>query len=668
MIERRQKPSNGAVDCPKKCTVWELAHQLFPNKSGQTAGAFINNQTDLSDLRTPLNKGDQVQFVFIPSEEALQVVRHSSAHVMAQAVQELWPEVKVTIGPVIKNGFYYDFDSPKKFRPEDLEKIEQKMHTIIKSKLEVTKHTWPKEKAISFFKKMGEHYKVEIIKDINKPQVSVYQQGEWIDLCKGPHVKNLSQIGAVKVLHQSGAYWRGEETSQQLQRIYGTAFHSEKDLKKHLRALEDAARFDHRRLGKEMGLFYFSDLAPGSPFFTSAGTVIYNELKKFLKVMYKKYGYQEVITPQIFEEELFKKSGHKEHFADNMYPVQTDTAKAPSPRQFYLKPMNCPGHCLLYSLKKHSYRDLPWRAADFGRLHRREKKGTLHGLTRVNSLCQDDAHVFCPQNGLKKEIKLCLDMFHKIYSQLGLTDFTISLSTRPKKSMGKDTAWQAAETALTEVLTASGVSHRIQKGEGAFYGPKLDWHITDAMGRPWQLGTLQCDFNMPKAFNLHYTDTDNKEKTPILLHRAVLGSLERFIGVYLEHTKGKLPLWLSPVSVLLINVSQAQEDYALEIKSLLQKLGVRVQADLRSEKVGYKIRESRLQRIPCIGVVGEKEKQAGSVCVRFPNGTMDSVNKQDFARLAARAAHDRIHHWMSVWPTTNQSTKEVPHSQVQKKV
>ena len=618
-------PDSGPIDVPKQLTVLELAEKFFPKKSSQAVGAFINKSKEVSDLRTSLNNGDHVQMVFIPSKESLEVIRHSSAHVMAQAVQELWPDVKVTIGPVIENGFYYDFDSPHPFHPEDLEKIEKKMKEIIDRKLEMTKEVWSKEKAISVFQEMKEDYKVEIIEELNEPEVSVYRQGEWLDLCKGPHVSNLSQIGTIKVLHQSGAYWRGDEKNSQLQRIYGTAFHTEKELKKHLRDLEEAAKRDHRKLGKEMGLFYFSDLSTGHPFFTGAGTVIYNELKKFLQKMYLQFGYEEVITPQVFSSDLFSRSGHKQHFVDNMYAVSVDEE-----REFFIKPMNCPGHCVLYSFQKRSYRDLPWRVADFGRLHRKEKKGVLHGITRVNSMCQDDAHVFCTPEHLDQEIENLLKMFQEIYRQLGLTEYKIALSTRPENSMGDDDVWNKAEDTLSAILEKSKIPFEIHPGKGAFYGPKLDLLFVDAMNRSWQLGTLQCDFNMPKAFNLKYVDSDNKEKTPILLHRAILGSLERFIGVYLEHTGGHLPLWLSPVQVLLINISKDQEKYIEEYADKLKSLGIRVEVDIRAEKLGYKIREARLRRIPCMAVVGEREMQSDSLSVRLRSGESISLKKNTF--------------------------------------
>lgn len=638
-------PSDGPIDVSEKITVLELAQRQFPKKVDRVVGAFINKDKEVSDLRTPLTNGDHVNLVFLPSLESLEVIRHSAAHVMAQAVQELWPDVKVTIGPVIENGFYYDFDSPRPFHPEDLEKIEQKMKEIIKRKLEVKKEIWPKEKAISTFKKMGEHYKVEIIEELQEPEVSVYKQGECFDLCKGPHVNNLSQIGAIKVLHQSGAYWRGDEHKGQLQRIYGTAFHTEKELKQHLRNLEEVAKRDHRKLGKEMGLFHFSDLSTGSPFFTGAGTVIYNELKQFLREMYFQYDYEEVITPQVFNAELFNRSGHKQHFSDNMYRVTDDhdvsSKEEQAVREFFLKPMNCPGHCVMYAFHKKSYKDLPWKVADFGRLHRREKKGVLHGLTRVNSMCQDDAHVFCTQDQLETEIENLLKMFTEVYKKLGLDEYKMVLSTRPEDFMGDEKVWNKAEDTLSSVLERSKIPFDIHPGEGAFYGPKLDLMFVDAMKRSWQLGTLQCDFNMPKVFNLKYVDSDNKERTPILLHRAILGTLERFIGVYLEHTSGHLPLWLSPVQVLLVNISRDQENYIKECADKMKSLGMRVKMDIRGEKLGYKIREARLKRTPFMAVAGEREMQSNTLSIRLRNGESVSLETDVFIQKILKLIKNR---------------------------
>ena len=647
-------PNNSSLELKDNPNILALTEKLFPKKSHLLAGAFINKSPDLKDLRTLLKDKDYVDLVFLPSKESLEVIRHSSAHVMAQAVQELWPDVKVSIGPVIENGFYYDFDSPRPFLPKDLETIEAKMKQIIKRDLEVQKQVWTKKQALSFFKKIKENYKVEIIEDLEESEVSVYKQGTWLDLCRGPHVRQLSQIGAIKVLKMSGAYWRGDENNTQLTRIYGTAFHTEKDLRTYLKNLELAKARDHRTLGKQMNLFYFSSLSPGSPFFTKYGTVIYNELKNFLRELYLEYGYQEVITPQVASSKLFEKSGHTQHFSENMYPVLQKSSQEEqhtlnkksqkmlnSPNQFFLKPMNCPGHCLLYTFQKHSYKELPWRVADFGRLHRREKTGTLHGLTRVTSMAQDDAHIFCTIEQVKQEIESVLKMFQKVYMCLGLKDYKMALSTRPKNSMGEDSLWEKAETALSEVLKNQQIPYFVQKGEGAFYGPKLDLLFVDAMNRTWQLGTLQCDFNMPRAFGLKYVDSDNQEKTPVLLHRAVLGSLERFIGVYLEHTEGYLPIWLAPVQVLMINISKDQEAYVQQCAKKMRAKGLRVETDLRPEKLGYKIRAGWQKKIPCMAIAGEREQKTLSFSIRLKRGKTLSLSFEAFMEHILNTAQNK---------------------------
>ncbi|RME15198.1 MAG: threonine--tRNA ligase, partial [Bdellovibrio sp.] len=549
-------PDNSFKEFEKPPTGLEVAEQIGPRLAKETVGVLVNGE--LRDLRLPLDDGAHVRLVTLKDSKSLEVIRHSAAHVMAQAVQELWPDVKVTIGPVIENGFYYDFDSPRPFTAEDLEKIELKMQEIIQRKTPVVREEWEAEKAIEVFDKMGERFKVEIIKDLGEDKVSIYRQGEWFDLCRGPHVQHLGQIKAVKVLHQSGAYWRGDEKREQLQRIYGTAFNDKKELRQYLQNLEEAKKRDHRKLGKELGLFYFSALSPGSPFFTPKGSVIYNELQNFIREKYREYNYQEVVTPQIFDVELYRQSGHYENYRENMYFTKIDE------RDFSVKPMNCPGHCLLYSMEKKSYRDLPWRVADFGRLHRYERSGVLHGLTRVRSFAQDDAHIFCRMDQLQEEIRLFMKFLDEVYQKLGMTEYKVYFSTRPEKRMGSDEVWDQAEKSLEEALKGLQMEYTVNEGDGAFYGPKLDIMFVDALKRPWQLGTLQCDFNMPEAFRLKFVGQDNKEHQPVMLHRAILGSLERFIGVYLEHTAGRLPLWLSPVQVRILNITEKQEAYCKE--------------------------------------------------------------------------------------------------------
>lgn len=612
-------------------TVLEVAQSIGAGLAKATLGARINGNQEVIDLRTPLEDKTKIQIITTKDKESLQVIRHSAAHIMAEAVQELWDDVKVTIGPVIENGFYYDFDCERTFTPEDLVKIEKKLKEIIKRDDVIKKEVWSTKKAIEVFSKMGEEFKVEIIKDLGIDEVSIYTQGSWFDLCRGPHVQRTSQLKAVKILHTAGAYWRGNENNKQLQRIYATAFNDKKDLAEHLSNLEEAKKRDHRKLGKQLGLIYFHPFSPGAPFFTEKGTIIYNELQKFIREQYIKRDYGEVVTPQIFDVELYLKSGHYENYRENMYFSRIDE------REFAVKPMNCPGHCLLYGAVKKSYRDLPWRVADFGRLHRHEKSGALQGLTRVTTLCQDDAHIFCTVEQLQDEIIKFIEFLSEVYKILGMDDYEVFLSTRPKKRMGSEEIWDASEKALEDALNSMNLKYTLNPGDGAFYGPKLDIMFVDALKRSWQLGTLQCDFNMPKAFNLSYVGEDNQNHQPVMLHRAILGSFERFIGVYIEHCAGKFPLWLSPVQVIILNVTDRQNDYCHQLVKDLKGQGVRVHFDSRNEKLGFKIREAQLQKIPYMLTIGEKEVEAGTVSVRLLSGeTQFGIVKNEFIESVAQ--------------------------------
>lgn len=594
----------------------EVAQNIGPRLAKDAVGVQINGKKEVSDIRVSLKSGDSVRFITLKDPESLEVIRHSAAHVMAQAVQEIWPDIKVTIGPVIDNGFFYDFDTEKAFTPEDLLKIEKKIQEILKKDYPVTKEVWPKEKAIQTFKKMGERFKVEIIEDLGEPEVSVYFQGDWFDLCRGPHVQTLGQIKAVKLLSSAGAYWRGDEKNAHLQRIYATAFNNKEDLQKHLNDLEEAKKRDHRRLGKDLGLFVFHNFAPGSPFFTPAGTLVYNQLQSYIREKYIEYNYQEVLTPQIYDVELFHQSGHYQNYRENMYFSKIDD------REFGVKPMNCPGHCLLYASGRHSYRELPWRVADFGRLHRFERSGVMHGLTRVRSFCQDDAHIFCRVDQIQSEIEAFMKFLNEVYETLGMSNYKVFFSTRPEKRMGSDKIWDSAEAGLENALKKLKIPYEINVGDGAFYGPKLDVMFVDSINRPWQLGTLQMDFNLPEAFDLKYIGEDNAEHRPVMLHRAILGSFERFFGVYLEHTAGRLPTWMSPVQVRILNVSDAQLDYCKHLEKHLLEQNVRVWLDDRSEKLGYKIRDGQMNRVPYLMIIGDKEKDSKKVSVRLGNGQM----------------------------------------------
>ena len=600
---------------PNDPTGLDVAKSISPRLAKKAVGFLLKGNPEIQDIRSELKQGDQVEIVTFPSEKSLEVIRHSAAHVMAQAVQNIWPDVKVTIGPVIKDGFYYDFDTERVFTPEDLISVEKEMNSILEQKYEITKEVWDQKKALDEFGKKKETLKQEIIQDLGVKEVSVYKQGAWLDLCKGPHVQHLGQIGVIKVLNLSGAYWRGDSKNKQLQRIYGTAFHNKKDLDIFLQKREEAKQNDHRILGKKLDLFWFSPQSPGNPFFTAKGTVVYNRLQNFLRKKYEKYGYEEVISPQIFRKEVFDRSGHTKHFQDNMFEISSDEEVSS-----FLKPMNCPGHCLLYKKDKRSYRDLPWRVADFGRLHRKELKGALQGLTRVVSFCQDDAHVFCRLDQLSDEIQKAIQMLQEVYQTLGLDHYHIELSTRPENSMGDSQVWDQAEEALKKALTVLGIPFKINEGDGAFYGPKLDVIVKDVFDRSWQLGTFQCDFNLPQAFKLSYVNDKDKEERPVMVHRALFGSLERFIALYLEHRRGRLPLWLCPTQVFILPLSDSENPFSEEVKKTLEQDGIICKIDNRHEQLSYKIRQAQLAQIPYMIIIGKKEVESKFLSLRLREG------------------------------------------------
>ncbi|KYG64864.1 threonine--tRNA ligase [Bdellovibrio bacteriovorus] len=612
-------PDNSTKVFNHEPTALEVAQSIGPRLGKETLGVKINGSNEISDLRTVLKDQTKVALVTTKSPEAVEVIRHTAAHVMADAVQKLWPEVKVTIGPVIDNGFYYDFDSPFTFTEEHFEKIEKEMANIVAKDLVIRREDWPISKAIETFKGMKERFKVELIESLaekGETTVGIYYNGDgWFDLCRGPHIQTTGQIKAFKLLSVAGAYWRGDEKNAQLQRIYATAFNDKKDLELYLHNIEEAKKRDHRKLGKELGLFYFNELAPGSPFFTGKGATVYTALQTYLRELYMETGYQEVITPQIFDVNLFHTSGHYQNYKENMFFTKVDE------RDFASKPMNCPSHCLLFNSDKYSYRDLPVKMADFGRLHRYEKSGAMHGLTRVRTFCQDDAHIFCRLDQLQEEIAKFMQLLNRVYDKLGMSNYKIFLSTRPENRMGSEEYWDMAEGALAEALKTLNLPFEINPGDGAFYGPKLDIMFVDALSRPWQLGTLQVDPNLPQAFDLKYTGEDNKEHRPVMLHRAILGSLERFIGVYLEHTAGHLPPWLAPVQVSILNVTDRVNGFCDELMTLLKADKVRVEFDRRNEKLNYKIREAQLQKVPYMIIVGDKEAESRTVSLRLRDGS-----------------------------------------------
>ncbi len=581
------------------------------------------------DLSRAIGRDCRVAPIAPDSPEGLDVIRHSTAHVMAQAVKRLWPETQITIGPVIENGFYYDFSRPGGFTADDLPRIEATMREIVKEDLPIHREEVAKAEAIGRFRAMGEQYKVEIIEGIPDDTVSLYHQGDFVDLCRGPHVPSTGRIPAFRLTSLAGAYWRGDARNAQLQRIYGTAWATGKDLEAYLQRIEDAKQRDHRRLGQALDLFSLHPIAPGSPFFHPKGAVVYNLLVAFVRGLYARYGYTEVITPLVYKSELYKTSGHYELFKDDMFLLAVEE------EEYGVKPMNCPGHCYLYATRKHSYRDLPIRYADFSRLHRFEPSGTLAGLTRVRSMAQDDAHIFCTPEQLDDELDRFVAMTREVYAAFGFEGITVTLQTRPEKFLGRVELWDAAEDALHRSLERAGYAVTPLPGQGAFYGPKIGFDFKDVLERTWTLATVQIDCAMPERFGLGYVTPEGTEATPMMVHRAVLGSLERFIAILLEHTGGKLPLWLAPVQVRILPVSEKVADYATRVGDACRAAGLRTEADLRGEKLGYKVREAQLEKIPLIAVVGEREAAAGTVA---PRGETESLALDAFvARTAAGA-------------------------------
>lgn len=562
------------------------------------------------DLKRPITESGAFEVITPKHPDALEVYRHSTAHLTAHAVKRLFPGVKIGIGPAIENGYYYDFDPGRAFTPEDLEKIEAEMRKIVAENAPVERLEMSKTEAVKIFEEQGDHLKVEIVSGIPEGSLSCYRQADFIDLCRGPHVPSTGKLGVFKLTHAAGAYWKGDERNPMLQRIYGASFLSQKELDEHLQRMEQARARDHRKLGKELGLYLFHPWAPASPFFLPKGATVYTLLVDYMRSLYPKYGYTEVVTPQVYDVELFKKSGHYQNYHENMFFTVADE------REYGIKPMNCPGHFLMFSQQAFSYRDLPVRYADFGRLHRYERSGVTQGLTRVRTFCQDDGHLFVSLEQMPAEMDRFIDLIDEVYGAFGFTDVKVALATRPEKFMGTIENWDLAEKALAAAFERRGRSYEINAGDGAFYGPKLDFQVTDAIGRAWQLGTLQVDFSNPERFDLEYTAEDGSKKRPVVLHRAVLGSLERFFGILVEHTGGDFPLWLSPEQARVIPVSDKLLDYARSVAAELRAAGLRVTVDERNEKLGAKIRHGELEKVPALLVVGEKEREAGAVSLR----------------------------------------------------
>jgi threonyl-tRNA synthetase len=575
---------------------------------------------------------NDVQLAIVTDKDAdgLELIRHSTAHLLAYAVKELFPEAQVTIGPVIENGFYYDFSFARPFTPEDLAAIEKRMAEIAKLDLPITRRVLPRDEAVAYFKHIGEHYKAEIIASIPADQdVSLYAEGEFTDLCRGPHVPSTGKLKAFKLTKVAGAYWRGDSKNEMLQRIYGTAWAKKEDLDAYLHRLEEAEKRDHRRLAKQLDLFHMQDEAPGMVFWHPNGWTIWQEVEQYMRRKFVEYGYQEVRTPTMMDRALWEKSGHWENYRDNMFTTSSEN------RDYAVKPMNCPGHVQIFNSALHSYRDLPLRLAEFGSCHRNEPSGSLHGLMRVRGFTQDDAHIFCMEEQVEAEVADFIVMLQKVYADFGFSDVLVKLSTRPAKRVGSDETWDKAEAALAAALKQNNLEFDLQPGEGAFYGPKIEFTLKDSIGRLWQCGTIQLDFNLPVRLGAEFVAEDNSRKAPVMLHRAIVGSMERFIGILIEHYAGSFPLWLAPVQMVVMNISQAQEEYAAQLVDTLKAAGLRVRSDLRNEKITYKIREHSLQRLPYQLIVGDKEVAAGLVAVRSRTG-------EDLGQMTVEALLQRL--------------------------
>ncbi len=572
-----------------------------------------------------LSRRKSCRYCSMSNPEFLDTLRHSASHVMAAAVKRIYPDARLAIGPSIEDGFYYDFDiGEETFSPEDLKKITAEMNRIISTKESFERIEMPRAEAMEKMKETGEIYKVELLEDLAEDTVSFYRTGDFLDLCKGPHVENAGEIKAFALLRTAGAYWRGDSTRKMLQRIYGTAFESRKDLKKHLKKVEQAKQRDHRKIGKAMDLFSFHEEGPGFPFWHDRGVTLFNLLIEYMRKRLKEKNYKEVKTPIILNEDLWHRSGHWDNFKENMYFTEIDDAN------YAVKPMNCPGSLLLYKSDLHSYRELPLRVAEFGLVHRHELSGVLHGLLRVRSFTQDDAHSFCMPEQLEDEVKELVNFTVDTYKDFGFNEYTIFVATRPAKAMGSDELWDKATDALKNSLDALGLSCEIKEGEGAFYGPKIEFDVRDCLGRDWQLGTVQVDFSMPERFDLTYIGSDSSEHRPVMVHRAILGAIERFLGILLEHYGGNLPLWLAPVQVMVASISEDQNDYVREVYDLLSREGFRVESDTRNEKIGYKIREASQQKIPVILIAGDREKENRTVSIRMlGKGDAGSMSLED---------------------------------------
>ena len=620
-----QLPDGAIRSYERPVSVMEIAADIHPKLAKRAlAGEVGGNLVDL-DHRID---GDQSVCIITPEDpRGVEILRHSCAHLLAHAVKTLYPSAQVTIGPVIEDGFYYDFSYASGFEEADLEKIEEKMYELVSSKLPISRSTMPRDDAVALFKADGENYKAEIIGAIPEDEmISLYTQGEFTDLCRGPHVPSTGHLKAFKLTKLAGAYWRGDSTKEMLQRIYGTAWPDKKQLDAYLTRLVEAEKRDHRKLGKQLGYFHFQEEAPGMAFWHAQGWTLFQLVETYVRTLLEEYDYQEVHTPQVLNRRLWERSGHWEKFRENMFTTHVED------QDYAIKPMNCPGHVMIFNQGIKSYRDLPLRISEFGICHRNEPSGTLHGLMRGRSFTQDDAHVFCTEEQIGSEVSTLIDLTYRMYNDFGFEDIEVALSTRPENRVGDDLLWDRSEKALAAALEEKEIPFTVQEGEGAFYGPKHEFVLRDSIGRRWQCGTIQLDFSMPSRLGAEYVAEDGTKKVPVMIHRAILGSLERFIGILMEDTEGKLPAWLSPVQLIVCNIGPRQREYALSVQKHLKNHDLRVECDLRNEKIGYKIRHATLRRIPFILVVGDKEIDAESVTVRAQDGT--NLGSIDLDRVA----------------------------------
>lgn len=605
-----------AVDVSK-----EISMGLFRN----ALAAKVNGK--VVDLEFPITEDAEVEILTKESEEGMGALRHTTAHILAQAVKRLYKDVKLAIGPSIENGYYYDFDMDTVITPEMLEDIEKEMKKIVKEDLKLERFEMTRDEAIKYFEEQGEIYKVELVENLPEDEIiSFYKQGEFVDLCAGPHVASTGKVKAIKLLSIAGAYWRGDEKNKMLQRVYGTSFLKKSELDEYLNLLEEAKKRDHRKLGKELDLFSLNEAGPGFPFFHPKGMVVRNELENYWRNVHTKEGYKEIKSPIILSEELWHQSGHWDHYKDNMYFTKIDGA------DFAVKPMNCPGSILVYKNGMHSYRDLPIKVAELGLVHRHELSGALHGLMRVRAFTQDDAHIFLTKDQIKAEVLGVINLIDSFYKTFGF-EYNVELSTRPESSMGSDEDWEAATNGLENALKAANLPYKINEGDGAFYGPKIDFHLKDCLGRVWQCGTIQLDFQLPERFDLNYIGEDGEKHRPVMIHRVVFGSIERFIGILIEHFAGAFPLWLAPVQVKILPVTDRANDYARELEEKLKDSSIRVEVDARNEKIGYKIREAQLQKTPYMIILGDKEVEAKNISVRSRvKGDIGQISVEDFIK------------------------------------